>query len=416
MGAISVLTLVSAAFGQGVPPQQQSWIDCTGTMTSTSDKVVYSSFADYLGKIGPIGTVYVNGPCTENIFIWNGDQFTIVGPAVINGNISIGNSPNAIFLRNLTINQSSGDGIDISGSKVSLDSCNVTNNLGNGVEVYNASHVIVVGSGQFNSNHGWAGGFHVSGHSFLNIVPSGPVEIRGNDQAGISAGQSDIQTVGNTIISDNKGPGIYLVGGTRAQIGNSAGLPNLVQNNAGGGISALENSEISLWSCCQNSPNLVTKNSKFGISTGFHSQVTLSGAEISQNSGPGVDVYAASQLDFFPGTQNRIVGNGVAPPGAPLPSGPSPGVRVNGNSQAWLHGGEISNNLGPLGFGNQSPGIQVVINSSVDLAGVNLGSDAGGSTTGVINSNGITCDFTSVAVSDLVLHAVTGCIGGGRFH
>jgi hypothetical protein len=411
---LSCFALASAAFGQSAPPQQRFVVDCTGTMSSTADTVVYRSFADYLQKVGPIGTLYVNGPCPGNFAIWNGDNFTIIGlngPAEIDGNISIGHSESAVFLENLTITQSTGDGVDISGSKVSFDSCNVSNNAGNGVSIGNQSHVVIVGSGKFNNNRGYAGGIQVGGHSFLNIVSSGPVEIRGNSQSGIWASQADIATTGNTIISDNvNGPGINLLGGARAQIGSTGGAPTVIENNPNGGISVLENSEISLWVCCQGAANLVRKNGKFGISAGFHSQVTLSGAEITENAGPGVDVYAASQLDFFPGTQNRIVGNGV-----PL-SAPSPGVRVNGNSQAWLHGGEISNDLGSLGFGNQVPAIQVVINSSVELQGVNLGSNAGGSTTGSINSNGITCDFTSVAVSNMLLNASTGCIAGGRLH
>jgi len=413
VGAISVLTLASAAFGQSATlPEGRSVIDCTGTMAPTPGVNLFSGFNDYLQKIGPTGTVYVNGPCPGNFQIWGGDNFTIIGPAEIDGNISIGHSESAVFFKNLTITQSTGDGVDISGSKVSFDSCNVSNNAGNGVSINNASHVVVVGNGKFNSNRGNAGGFRVGGHSFLNIVPSGPVEIRGNSQSGIWASQADIATSGNTTISDNvNGPGIYLLGGARAQFGDTVDAPNVIENNPNGGISVLENSEMSLWVCCsQNAQNFVRKNGKFGISAGFHSQVTLSGAEISQNSGPGVDVYAGSQLDFFPATQNRIVGNGA------LLSSPSPGVRVNGNSQAWLHGGEISNSLGSLGLGNQAPGIQVVINSSVDLAGVNLGINAGGSTTGAVNSNGITCDFTSVAVSDLVLNWSTGCILGGRLH
>src|SRR4029079_5540266 len=124
----------------------------------------------------------------------------------------------------------------------------------------------------------------------------------GNTQTGIWATQSDLTINGSTVISDSeKGPGIYLVGGSRAQIGNSTGTPNRIEKNSNGGIQVLENSELSLWVCCSNSANVITRNGKFGVLAGFHSQVTLSGADIYENSGPGVDVNTGSQLDFFPG-------------------------------------------------------------------------------------------------------------------
>ena len=259
-GAIAIVCLGSLLSAHG----QQQWIDCTGTMTPSNNITVYSGFQDYLNKVGPTGTVYVNGPCPGNFTIWGGDNFYIIGPAVINGNIGVGHSENAVFLRYLTITNSSGDGLDVSGSKVSLDSCSVSNNAGNGVSVDNSSHVVVVGTGVFDNNGGWAGGFHIDGHSFLNIAPSGAVEIRGNSGSGIWATQADIQINGDTDISANiNGPGIELLGGARAQVGDSNGTPNLIENNPNGGIDVRENSELSLFTCCSNPPDLVRNNVLF---------------------------------------------------------------------------------------------------------------------------------------------------------
>jgi hypothetical protein len=377
--AVSVVSVASAALAQAV-------VDCTGTMTPGPN--IYPSLTAYINQVGPVGTVQIVGTCHENVTIWGGDQFTIVGPGAINGHVSINNSPDAIFLKNLTITNPNGDGVDISGSKVSFDSCNVSNNSGNGVSINNASHVDVVGIGSFNNNAGWAGGFEVFGHSFLNIAPSpGPVEIRGNGQAGIRASQADVSTDGNTIISDTvSGPGIVLLGGSRAQIGSAIGGPNLIQNNPNGGISLQENSEISLWSCCSFGPNVVSKNGKFGISAGLHSQVTLAGADVNGNSGPGVIVYSGSQLNVDSGTQNAIDGNGSS--ADPM----SAGIRIDGNSEAYLRGGDISNNLGP--------GIRVGVNSSADFAGVTI----------IGNSSVIACDFTSPIVSDVSVPWTTGCL------
>lgn len=382
----AVVLLVSAAPAQSPPPP--TIVDCTGTMGPYWPTTnVFSTLNQYLQVIGPVGAVQIFGTCHENVTIWNGDEFTMIGPAEIVGNVSIGNSPNAIFLRSLTITNPNGDGVDISGSKVSFNSCDVSNNAGNGVSIDNASHVVVVGNGTFDNNGG-AAGVRLAGHSFLNIAPStGPVEIRGNSQSGIWATQADIQTTGNTIISDSvNGPGVELLGGSRAQFGSAVGMPNVIENNLNGGIEVRENSELSFWTCCSSPANVVTKNGMFGISAGFHSQVTLSGANITANTGPGVNVYSNSQLSFFPNSVNEVDGNGSAADAT------SAGVRIDGNSTAWLRGGEISNNLGP--------GIRVGLNSSADFSHVTL----------VGNAGIITCDFTSPVAADISVSFTTGCI------
>lgn len=400
---ISILQL--GAGSTAVSAETKMIIDCTGGLSSGGDTTVFSGFADYFQKVGATGLAYVVGPC-PGFSIDGGDRLTLVGPAEIDGNVKIMNSQGVYFL-NMAFTQSPADGLTIEGSYVYLGYSVSTRNQGNGVSVDKASHVLVRG-GDYSYNAGWAGGFHVSGHSLLEIDSPDPVTIRGNTQTGIWATQSDLTINGSTVISDSeKGPGIYLVGGSRAQIGNSTGTPNRIEKNSNGGIQVLENSELSLWVCCSNSANVITRNGKFGVLAGFHSQVTLSGADIYENSGPGVDVNTGSQLDFFPGSQNRIDANGYQMPN------PSPGVRVSGNSQAWLRGGEISNDSGPLGAGNQSPSMYVGLNSSVDFAGVKLGSAAG---TSSVNSNGISCDFTSIASSDVPLNLGTGCILGGRLH
>ena len=215
LAAVLVFTLLlgPSAFAQ----QTKLVIDCTGSMSSTSTVTVFAGFADYLQKVGPTGTAYVNGPCNGDVQIWGGDNFTLIGPADIFGNLSIGHSENAVFLHALTVTNINGDGIDVSGSKVSLDSCDVSGNTGIGLSVDNSSHVVIVGGGTFNNNKGWAGGINVSGHSFLNIATSGPVSVQGNDHSGIRVVESDLQTNGNTTVSANGskgGAGIYLLGGS----------------------------------------------------------------------------------------------------------------------------------------------------------------------------------------------------------
>lgn len=386
----AIWAAVMVVYGLGSLASAQDvkqWIDCTGSMTPSATTSVYPSFQDYLSRIGPVGTVYVNGTCPGYFTIWNADNFYINGPGEINGRVDIGNSLGGVFLKNMTITNSNGDGIYVNGSKVMLESCNVSNNAGNGVSVDNASHVLVIGSGTFNYNGGWAGGFHVFGHSFLNISPQGPVEIRGNDHSGIWASESDLQVGFQTLISDNKGaPGVVLLGGSRAQFGGDLSTPSVVENNPNGGIMLGENSEISLYGW------IVRKNGAFGISSGLQSQLTLASALVTENTGPGVNIYSGSQLDFYPGTQNKVSGNGS------LTDPMSAGVRVDGNSAVFLRGGEISNNLGA--------GIRLTLNSSADFSGINLGG----------NTTPIVCDLSSQIAADVSVPLSSGCIAVRKNH
>ena len=378
----AVLSIFQIAHAQAPPP---TIVDCTGTMGPYWPQTnVFPSLSQYLKINGPIGTVSLYGTCHENVYIVNGDNLAInaaTSGAGILGNITVVASPDAVYLIGLTITNPAGDGINVGGSKVSLNSCNVSNNAGIGVSIENASHVVVVGSGTFDNNAGWAGAFRVFGRSFLNIAPSGPVQIQGNSQSGIWASQSEIEVGSNTVISGNiNAPGVVLLGGSRAQFGGDPAAPSLVQNNSNGGIMLRENSEISLYGWA------VRQNGKFGIEDGFHSQVTLAGTDVSQNQGPGVNVHSGSQVDFYPGTQNRVDGNGS------LTDPTSGGIRIDGNSEAYLRGGEVSNNLGP--------GIRATMNSSADFAGVSI----------IGNAGTISCDFTSPIASDISVPFTTGCL------
>jgi len=70
---------------------------------------------------------------------------------------------------------------------------------------------------------------------------------------------------------------------------------------------------------------------------------------ISDHASAGIDIYANSQAYFF--GANKIQRNGGD-------AGPrSAAIRVDGNSEAFLRGGEVANNTGP--------GLLVLVNSSV---------------------------------------------------
>jgi hypothetical protein len=157
--------------------------------------------------------------------------------------------------------------------------------------------------------------------------------------------------------------------------------PNTIAGNQAGGAFLQENSEISFFSLGQ--PNVIQGNGPVGVSVGLGSQVTffdISGAvnaQITGHTSAGVDIYSNSQA-YFNGA-NQILQNGTF-------SDPrSAGIRVDGNSQVLLRGGQVAQNNGP--------GILALVNSSADFTGVTFAGNAQGEI--------ISCDSSSWMVSDL---------------
>jgi hypothetical protein len=341
---------------------------------------------------GPGAFILVNNTCNESVSLNGVLNLTLAAPfgltANINGNVSINNSQN-VFLGGLNITNPFGDGIDVSSSRsVTLDDCTSNGNAGSGLSAGQSSDVAVIATGSFSNNEG--NGMNIGSNSFVSVVSfAGTTEISNNRPAGIFMGQANFQTFGGTHMANNgRGPGnalgvaIDVRGGGKVQFGSfSFAGPNVIENNASGGVSLQENAEISFFSILPSGPNIVRNNGPFGIEAGFGSQVTLAGAQVSGHTGPGVDIYAHSQLY---GTSQlsglgptQIQNNGAA--ADPL----SAAVRVDGNSEVLLRGVNFSQNNGPA--------ILALVNSSVDFAGNTFNGN-----TGVI-----TCDSTSIMVSDL---------------
>jgi hypothetical protein len=177
-----------------------------------------------------------------------------------------------------------------------------------------------------------------------------------------------------------------MYGASKSQFGTCFG-PNVIQGNQAGGINSQESSELSLWNCGLPYQSFLLDNGSVGISAGLGSQVTLdNNVQISGHSGPGVEIWGHSQLNII--EANLISKNGAA--GDPR----SAGIVVDGNSEAYLRGGQISMNEGP--------GMLVLVNSSVDFSGATITGNSGGA---------ITCDSSAYMVSD---PSTTGERPGGR--
>jgi hypothetical protein len=360
-------------------------VDCTGANTSA-----YPSINAALLNATPGSFILVTGPCAENVSLYGQNALNLGAyygqTATINGEISINNSQN-VFLYGLNVTNAAGDGISVSNSRgISLNVCSSSGNAGVGLRVGGMSDVTIGASGGFDRNT--AGGVNIGGNSLVAVVAwAGPVDISNNGGPGVWASQANFSTIGSTTISNNvfgtgsnSGFGIDLRGGAHAQIGALFG-PNVISGNQNGGASLQENAEISFWSIGQ--PNQIQSNGPVGVLAGFGSQVTfadISGplaALITDHTSAGVDLYANSQAYFL--GANQVLRNGT------LTNPRSAGIRVDGNSEVFLRGGQVAQNYGP--------GILALVNSSADFTGVTFAGNAGGEI--------IDCDSSSWMVSDL---------------
>lgn len=352
-------------------------VDCSGT-----NVYAYPSINAALPYAGPGAFILVTGTCNESVGLFGQSALNLGAyygqTAQINGNISINHSEN-IYLYGLSVTNSFGDGINVSNSRgVTLDTCASSGSAGVGLVVGGMSDVSVNTAGSFDYNA--RGGMNIGGNSIVQVNAwGGLADISNNGGPGIFAGEGNFSTLGSTTIANNlagagslSGYGIDLRGGAHAQFGAVFG-PDRVTGNQSGGAWLQENAEISFWG---GYPTVIQGNGPVGVLAGLGSQVTFfTSSQISGHTSAGVDLYANSQAYLF--GLNTVQGNGSS---TDLRSA---GIRVDGNSEAFLRGGQIS--------GNSGPGILVLVNSSADFSGVTFGG----------NSGVISCDSSSTMVSDL---------------
>ena len=350
-------------------------VDCTGATPGA-----FPSINAALPSAG-VGTAIfvVGGPCNENLQL-AGQIDLFIGTyygspnVTLNGGISVSDS-HGVYFHGLDITGSTGDGINVqqSGALI-IDTCTVNNNGGSGLDLGSASEVLIIAPASFDGNNG--SGIYLFGNSYaqVNSWNGQSVDISNNHSHGVWSSQASFTTYGRTTIAGNLGYGVQFYGGSKGQFGSLSG-PNSLIGNQQGGVFLQENAEVSFFNF--GSQTYIQNNGPVGITAGFGSQVTLyGGVEIYGHSGPGLDLYANSQGNLT-GT-NNLHNNGLV--GDPR----SAGIRLDGNSEAFLRGGTVAQNIGPA--------ILALVNSSVDLSGVSFSANSGGL---------IVCDSSAFMVSDL---------------
>jgi len=366
-------------------------VDCSGSTPGA-----YLTINSVLPLLMNGDFVLVTGTCTEDVSLnrltgvylgapWGNPPMNLLGSLSINDS-------QALYIHGMNITSTSTNGILINHSRdISIDACTSNNNAGNGLMADGISDVSIDNFGSFSNNAG--SGIYAQGNSSVGLTAwGGVIDVSNNAGAGLNASRADIIVLGNVRIANNKaipgslGPSGFGISFEGAARGLLLGLwgPLVIEGNETGGISLQENAELSIlggnlypgWTAV-----VIQSNGATGISTAFGSQLTFyagdAGVQILNHTDVGVDVYANSQA-FFHGDTN-ITHNGSS-------SNPSrAGLRIDGNSEAFLRGGEILQNGGP--------GILALVNSSVDFSGVTFAS----------NGNGpIVCDSSAYMISDLI--------------
>lgn len=395
LASVAMLLAPARAFGQLI-------VDCSGNTPGA-----YTSIHSVLPYLTDWSNVQVSGTCQESVWIGGVNNVTIgAAPgqtANLQGTLGINASHN-ITIRNLNVSNANpgATGIAImSGSSVKLDNCTSSNNGGSGLSV-NDSIVTVPNGGAFDNNGN--GGIQVNGASDLSLSSwfgPGAITVSNNvgdgiyledgllfADGGVTISNNHPGSRYNAIHSDGAGYGINVWGHGRGFM-LASWSSDTISGNQAGGVAVHEGSEFVLGSTPSN-PSVPTNvivdgNGPVGVSVGLGSQVSLwSGVQITNHTDAGVDVYANSQVIIdsaeLPGGTFQIANNGSGTASNNLTRA---GVRVDGNSEAYVRGGQISQNSGP--------GILVLANSSVDLAGTALSSNAGGP---------IVCDSSAWLVTD----------------
>lgn len=380
----------------------QFLVDCSG---NTPD--AYSTINSVLPLLSDGAAVRISGPCTENVTI-NGLRNLWIGTdwgqtASLQGNLTI-NEVHNLFLHGMNITNPSGNGINITDSVgVKLDACSSSNNANMGMNIRN-SVVYIQDTGSFDNNGNY--GVYATGTGNLQFNGyGGPISISDNLGDGIALQDGNMSTLGNMIISNNKpyppntmgygsngsGFGINLWGHARGVLWGIF-APDLISGNQAGGVAVHEGSEISISGPVEITPgvpigHVIDGNGPVGVSVGMGSQATIwNGVQIAHHTDAAVDVFQKSQV-FIVG--NFIITNNGTGPATPNLA--HAGIRVDGNSEAYIRGGQISQNLGA--------GILALVNSSIDLSGATLTSNLGGP---------IVCDSSAWLVTDLTLVRPSG--------
>jgi Right handed beta helix region len=413
--ALVAATFVLAALWAGPAAAATVYVDCSGGTPGAFTSI--GAAVNSLAAPPPTNDwhyILLKSNCTENVLITGGRKLWIApdgsqcpyaaclptGPALritaaaANQDVVQVAGPGDVTFVHLLLSGGS-NGLNASGNAV-VTTFDV-------IAEDNASAGFIVGSGAAlfmneggSRRNGWFGvsvgeGATASLNGHLPWLGNQTLVVTGN-KGGVRADRGVLLAATGVTVEGNTGPGIQTFGG-KLSWGAYQG-ETVVQNNQGGAFLS-EGSQASLWRSGTGT-SVFRNNGTYGVYVEKNSHATIFDILIEGHSGMGVDTVMGSQVALH-GTRVRANGSSTAGTG---------GVRIDGNSNAFVEEAQVTDNLGPA--------FVVDLNSSVDArapvvtgnareafrlrAGSFLNLTPGGSL-GPNTGPPVTCDLSSHVVS-----------------
>jgi Right handed beta helix region len=211
--------------------------------------------------------------------------------------------------------------------------------------------------------------------------------VTGN-KGGVRADRGVLLAATGVTVEGNLGPGIQTFGG-KLSWGAYQG-ETVVQNNQGGAFLS-EGSQASIWRSGTGTTTF-RNNGTYGVYVEKNSHASIFEVLIEGHSGMGVDTVMGSQV-ALQGTRVRANGSSTAGTG---------GVRIDGNSSAFVEQAQVTDNLGPAFVIDLNSSIDarapVVTGNAREAFRLRAGSFLTLTPGGTLGSNAgppVTCDVTS---------------------
>jgi hypothetical protein len=410
-------------------------VDCSGQTSGafTSINGAIDSLAGPPPTAGAWDYVLLKSDCTENVVVTGGRRLWIApewdscpwaacttnGPRarIIAANaghdVVTVEGPQVVTLVHLALSGGR-DGLNASGNaSVTTYGTLAEANSRYGFNVFDGAVLRMHEGGATGNGYGvWA----ASGGAALvqgGLLTGQPLVVSGNATAGVHVDRGIFYASTDVVVEDNLGYGLSAYGGDLAFGDYRPESVSVLQNNAGGAFLS-EGSQVSFFGGA-----ILRNNGPFGVYVegGHATFIGNSRAPLVEgHARVGVHVAMNSQASFHGPVQIRDNGSPIEPARS--------GVWVDGNSQATFAATVWEgSDQPPEVTDNAGPGIVADFNSSIDARAVILRGNRGegvrlrhmsaafvGGTSNVRpNASGpLTCDSTSLAVTDLV-HKGPGC-------
>lgn len=387
-------------------------VDCSGATPGAFSSI--TAALNTLNSEGP-NAITVMGTCTENVVIDNRERLNIQAPSGQTATINAADpsqpvleifASHGIVLMGLVL-QGGQTGLELDGaSEVFIQGFTVQNNSSDGVVVQGGNVLIVQDSTI--QNNGGNGLSDAAGSSVtLATFPAQRIRILGNAGDGIDVDGSFLQVNFGTLdVENNAGAAIAQLGGRLLVFGGgSVSGGNLFQGN-GEGIDVFNAGSAQFFG-----RNTIRNNGDVGLqvlgsSVAFNGRIlpdgTFNATVIEGHATVGVNVVRLGELTM--NGPHQIQNNGTATADPTLRGG----IRMIRGSLTLTRGVQISNNTGPGIRADQNTGVSVtsITDSNNSEQGVKVGrqSVAGFFPPLTIVGNGvasISCDTTSLVFGDL---------------